>query len=81
MDLSTVGLTSSPMKTPLTAGNPLEPKSLQRKDETSLSVNGEKISDWAISSQAPNRGRFRDYPTGVGKPKSGVLDTFNLGEL
>lgn len=22
--------------------------------------------DWAISSQASNRGRFRDYPKGVG---------------
>jgi len=31
----------------------------------------EKYIDWAISSEASNRGTFRDYPKGVGiKPEA-----------
>jgi len=49
-------------KSALTAGNPLEPTTLQHGDEISASVNAEKLLDWAISIQASNRGRFNDHP-------------------
>ena len=50
------------LSTALTAGNPLEPIVLQHGDEICASVNAKKILDWAISNQAPNRGRLNDHP-------------------
>ena len=35
---------------------------LQHGDEICASVNAEKLLDWAISNQAPNRGRLNDHP-------------------
>lgn len=35
---------------------------LQRNDEINISVNAKKLRDWVISSEASNRGTFRDYP-------------------
>lgn len=49
-------------RTPLIAGNSLEPYSLQRGLEKKTSANAKKNTDWTISSQALNRGRFNDYP-------------------
>ena len=42
------------------AGNPLESYKLQRNDEISINVKVENYKNWAISSQASNRGRFND---------------------
>lgn len=47
---------------PLIAGNPLETFGLQHRFETVRCERYKNQMYWAISSQASNRGRFRDYP-------------------
>ena len=50
------------MQTQRIAGKPLELYKPQHKDEIGLSVMVKNYINWIISSQAPNRGRFNDYP-------------------
>ena len=47
---------------PLTAGNPLEPYHQNGIANSYKRQWFENDKDWAISSQAPNRRRFNDYP-------------------
>ena len=64
-------------RTPLIAGNPLELRHQNGAANSRKRKRFENDADWAISSQASNRGRFNDYP-GRGSrritPKWGTLN-------
>ena len=47
---------------PLIAGTPLEPYHQNGAANSCIQQRFENGKDWAISSQAPNRRRFNDYP-------------------
>lgn len=50
------------IRIPLIAGNPLEPHYQNGAANSRIRQWFENNGDWAISSQASNRGRFNDYP-------------------
>lgn len=57
----------------LNCWKPLRALLPKRSGEQLQAARFENDKDWAISSQASNRGRFRDYPVKEGIQATGIL--------